>query len=428
MAISKITSDAIDATGFNLDSNTLTVDATNNRVGIGTSSPSAPLHVKSDTDNSTFVMEHTSPSTGTGQTSTFIDGNSNVSVAYDDEGTYKIGTSSNPVNGAGYSTAMTLDASGNLLVGKTSVGTGTAGVQMKSDGETAVTRSGTPFIVNRLSSDGTIVSFRKDGTEVGSISNNSTNFKVNGLNAVLFDHNGSTVVFVQGGGFFPWIDNTKDLGTGSLRFNDAFITNGVTTGSDQNDKQQIATLTDAEIAAAKRISNGFKTFKWNDAVEAKGDNARTHTGVIAQEVRTSLEAEGLDAGKYAFFMSDTWWETQTEVPAVEAVEAVDAVYEDVVIPAVEEQLDDEGNVIVEAQPERTEQRLVSEAVEAVEAQDAYTRTVTYDTADEAPEGATQRTRLGIRYPELLAFIGAATEQRLTHLETLEARIEVLENA
>ena len=41
MAISKITSDAIDATDFNLDSDTLTVDATNNKVGIGTSSPSS---------------------------------------------------------------------------------------------------------------------------------------------------------------------------------------------------------------------------------------------------------------------------------------------------------------------------------------------------------------------------------------------------
>ena len=45
MAISKVTSDAIDATGFNLDSDTLTIDATNNRVGIGTASPSAPLTV-----------------------------------------------------------------------------------------------------------------------------------------------------------------------------------------------------------------------------------------------------------------------------------------------------------------------------------------------------------------------------------------------
>ena len=47
MAISKITSDAIDATGFNLDSNTLTVDATNNRVGIGRSSPANKLDILS---------------------------------------------------------------------------------------------------------------------------------------------------------------------------------------------------------------------------------------------------------------------------------------------------------------------------------------------------------------------------------------------
>jgi len=179
-----------------------------------------------------------------------------------------------------------------------------------------------------------------------------------------------------------------------------------------------------KIRAAKAISAGFKTFKWNDAVEQKGDNARTHTGVIAQEVQAALEAEGLNAGNYAFWMSDTWWETQTEVPAVEAVEAVDAVYEDVVIPAVEEELDEDGNVIVEAQPERTEQRLVSEAIEAVEAVAAYTRTDIYDTAEEAPEGATERTRLGIRYPELLAFVGAATEQRLANIET---RLTALEN-
>ena len=124
-----------------------------------------------------------------------------------------------------------------------------------------------------------------------------------------------------------------------------------------------------------------------------------------------MTAAGLDAGDYAFFISSTWWETQTEVPAVEAVEAV---YEDVVIPAV---LDEDGN---EVEAERTEQRLVTEAVEAV---DAYTRTDTYDTAEEAPEGATERTRMGIRYPELLAFVGAATEQRLSNIETRLAALE-----
>ena len=68
---------------------------------------------------------------------------------------------------------------------------------------------------------------------------------------------------------------------------------------------------------------------------------------------------------------------------------------------------------------------MTEAVEAVGAKDAYTRTDTYDIADEAPEGATERTRLGIRYPELLAFVGAATEQRLADIET---RLNTLENA
>jgi hypothetical protein len=60
----------------------------------------------------------------------------------------------------------------------------------------------------------------------------------------------------------------------------------------------------------------------------------------------------------------------------------------------------------------------------IEAKDAYTRTDIYNTADEAPEGATERTRLGIRYPELLAFVGAATEQRLADIET---RLTTLEN-
>jgi hypothetical protein len=188
------------------------------------------------------------------------------------------------------------------------------------------------------------------------------------------------------------------LGNSGARFDDIFATNGTIQTSDQNEKQQIASLTDAEMTAAKAISKLFKTFKWNDKVEAKGDAARTHTGVIAQQVETAMSDAGLDAGKYAFFISTTWWETQTEVAAVEAVEAVEATY------------DEDGNVL-------------TEAVEAVEAQDAYTRTDTYETLEEAPEGATERNRKGIRYPELLSFIGAATEQRLT---SIEARLDALE--
>ena len=62
---------------------------------------------------------------------------------------------------------------------------------------------------------------------------------------------------------------------------------------------------------------------------------------------------------------------------------------------------DKPRTIVEATKSN---RLKVFGKEAVEAQDAYIRTDTYETQEEAPEGATERTRLGVRYPELLAFI------------------------
>jgi len=194
--------------------------------------------------------------------------------------------------------------------------------------------------------------------------------------------NGTVAFYLSTTRFYPNSDNFADLGTPSLRFDDIYATNGTIQTSDQNEKQQIASLTDAEITAAKAISKLFKTFKWNDSVAEKGDAARTHSGVIAQEVEQAMTDAGLNAGDYAFFISTTWWETQTEVPAVEA---------------------DEEN--------------------GVEAQEAYTRTDTYETAEEAPEGATERNRKGIRYPQLLSFIGAATEQRLASIET---RLDALE--
>ena len=59
----------------------------------------------------------------------------------------------------------------------------------------------------------------------------------------------------------------------------------------------------------------------------------------------------------------------------------------------------------------------------IEGKEAYTRIDTYHTSEEAPESATERNRKGIRYPQLLSFIGAATEQRLA---SIESRLDALE--
>ena len=50
----------------------------------------------------------------------------------------------------------------------------------------------------------------------------------------------------------------------------------------------------------------MRKFRWKDAVAEKGDKARTHFGIIAQDLEDAFKAEGLDASKYAMFCSDTW--------------------------------------------------------------------------------------------------------------------------
>ena len=365
------------------NANALLVQGSDGFVGINDSGPTVPLEVKGA---QAYASSASNLSTSTTKAAAKIRGSNDASTAL------FFGSLTNDAeqyiqsaNGAG-SAADDLALNpfgGTVLVGKvTSDFDG--GSFEAGPGGTFVSRSGTPFGVNRNSSDGQIAIFYKDGSDVGQINTKAGDINIgtgdtgvrynDGLNAWQ-PFNCSTNSF---------INDTIILGSSGAKFNEIHCTNDTINTSDENEKQQIASLTSAEIAAATAISKLFKTYKWNSAVTSKGDNARTHTGVIAQQVRTALEAEGLDVTKYSFWCSDTWWEHSVEVPAVEA--------------------DEENNI---------------------EAQDAYTRIDDYYTADEAPEGSTQKTRLGIRYNELLAFIGAATEQRLT---SIEARLTTLENA
>jgi hypothetical protein len=245
-----------------------------------------------------------------------------------------------------------------LLVGKTATGVGNYGFAARGvDGVEIARDGGVPLFINRGTSDGTIIDIRKDNVNAGRILTAGGDIQIGtGENNLYFNDGASSMEPRNSNGVRR--DNAIDMGHSSARFDDVYATNGTIQTSDANEKQQIASLTDAEITAAKAISKLFKTFKWNDKVAEKGDAARTHSGVIAQEVQQAMVDAGLDAGNYAFFISSTWWE------------------------------DADGN-----------------EVEA-------------DT-----EGATERTRLGIRYPELLSFVGAATEQRLA---SIEARLDALE--
>ena len=87
----------------------------------------------------------------------------------------------------------------------------------------------------------------------------------------------------------------------------------------------------------------LKKYRLRQSVEEKGDNARIHFGIVAQELQQAFIDEGLDPTRYALFCSDTAYEH-------------------------------EGNI--------------------------YSQ-------EEAPEEAVEVTRLSVRYEQLLAFIVAS---------------------
>jgi hypothetical protein len=104
----------------------------------------------------------------------------------------------------------------------------------------------------------------------------------------------------------PFADATYSLGTGPQRWTAVYAVNGTIQTSDRTEKQQIEELDATELAVARRIKGLIRKFKFNDSVAEKGNGARIHVGVIAQDVHDAFVAEGLDPYKYGLFCSDTW--------------------------------------------------------------------------------------------------------------------------
>jgi hypothetical protein len=128
----------------------------NGRLGLGTSSPATPLHIES---------------TSIPQLRVAYNGSNYQNISYEGSDIYG-GSQTFKIAG---SEKMRLDSSGNLLVGKTTTAFDTQGIRLEgSNGKIESTRNGNVVMaLNRLSSDGTIVEFAKDGTTVGSIGSNS---------------------------------------------------------------------------------------------------------------------------------------------------------------------------------------------------------------------------------------------------------------
>ena len=309
------------------------------------------------------------------------------------------------VGGTGTTERARFQSSGQFLIGKTASNSGVVGFEASKDGYVYITVNNTlPFFINRLSG-AELLRVAVNNATVGGFLNDGGKLQLNSAGSnLIFSVGGTSEINIDGTHLYPQTDEGQDLGAAGNRYDDVFASNGTIQTSDGNEKQDIASMTTAELAVGKRISTLFKTFRWKSKVAANS-NARTHSGIIAQDVKTAFEAEGLTVANYALWCSDTWWEHDVEVAAVEAADAEEAVYSEV-----------KGSSPVELE-------ITTPPKDAIEAADAYTRTDSYKTEDEAPSGSTKKTRLGIRYPELLSFLAAYNEQRFAAIETRLTALE-----
>ncbi len=217
------------------------------KVGIGTTSPATVLHVENGATSYTW--------TPNARTAAIIEGNNasgtTLSIigkstgysgiffgdeAYEPDGqiNYDHTASAMRFATAGGEKAR-IDSSGNLLVGTTDStlynSTSDTGIAQLPLGKIEIARSGgTLLTLNRLSSDGTIQEFRKDGTTIGSIgtfsndayiATNDTGLRFIDSVEAITPFNGTTVTNR---------DAAISLGLSSYRFTDLYLSGGVYLG------------------------------------------------------------------------------------------------------------------------------------------------------------------------------------------------------
>ena len=268
---------SVTADGLTVDTDTLVVDATNNRVGIGTSSPEFPItaygssnqvYIGSVTPSVKTVLASDETNlrayigTRTNHPISFVtDGNERMRIDISGQtqvvgfdaitlgfpavagGASRSGIKPT-VTGAGAgqlqflvggdniteatTIAAMLDASGNLLVGKSATAFGTAGVEASASSGLWSTRSGfPPLALNRLSTDGSIADFYEDGAPVGSIFNSGTTMGVGSLDTGVLLANNIDAILPWNASTNAERDNAIDLGRSAGRFKDLYLSGGV---------------------------------------------------------------------------------------------------------------------------------------------------------------------------------------------------------
>lgn len=102
-----------------------------------------------------------------------------------------------------------------------------------------------------------------------------------------------------------------DLGSSTFQWKDLYLQNAPIVSSDRRLKQDFSEVPEAVFKAWANVK--FCQYRFKEAVEKKGAEARLHVGLIAQEIVDAFKAHGLDATKYGIVCHDSWEDQYQDV-------------------------------------------------------------------------------------------------------------------
>ena len=204
-------------------------DASAESLGIGTTSPEALLEVEGSNATGDGIRIGTSSNDSAGSTSIILQTNNANRATI--KGTRESSTGGRLTFetlevGGSLQERMRINSSGNLLVGKTSAALAGAGTAILSTGTHNVTVDGdTTLQLNRLSSDGNLITFYKDTSSVGSIGATGSDLTIS---SSVTDHSGlrfalNNILPMKNGSI---VDAAIDLGqitATNYRFKDLYL-------------------------------------------------------------------------------------------------------------------------------------------------------------------------------------------------------------
>ncbi len=200
-----------------------------------------------------------------------------------------------------------LTSAQDMYFGQTSGSAADVGIILQSTGNIFNTVSGgTCAFLRRNTSDGEIIRLSINASTIGTISGHNGDLHIGtGTCGVRFlDGDPSISPYNPTSGANA--DNTISLGRSNVRYTVVYATTGTINTSDRNLKQDIEELSDAEKRVAVAAKGLLRKYRWKSSVAEKGDDARIHFGIIAQDLQDAFTAEGLDAARYGMWCSDTW--------------------------------------------------------------------------------------------------------------------------